>query len=287
MSALDAATPTANESAKSSPAASATTDATPDTQAPTVPTNVVATAAGASQIDLSWDASTDNSGFVAGYRIYRNGATTPTATVTSGTSYQDTGLAANTTYSYTVSAYDAAATPNESAKSSPAASATTAAATSATFLPVADSYVDSGTSETNYGTNTALRVDASPTIVRSYLRFNLTGLTGTVTGATLQVWADTAHSDGYDVFGVANTTWIESGAGSITYANAPPLAATKTGSSGPVAAATLTGVDVTPLVTGNGLISFALTTPSTTALRMQSRENARPPQLLVTTAPPP
>ncbi len=286
VSALDAATPTANESAKSSPPASATTDATPDTQAPTVPSNVVATAAGSSQIDLSWDASTDNSGFVAGYRIYRNGATTPTATVTSGTSYQDTGLAANTTYSYTVSAYDAAATPNESAKSSPAASATTAAATSATFLPVADSYVDSSAASTNYGTNTALRVDASPT-VRSYLRFNLTGLTGTVTGATLQVWADTALSDGYDVFGVANTTWIESGAGSITSANAPPLAATKTGSSGPVAAATLTGVDVTPLVTGNGLISIALTTPSTTALRMQSRENARPPQLLVTTATPP
>lgn len=92
-----------------------------DTQAPTTPTNLTATAVSSSQINLSWSASTDNVG-VAGYRIYRNGGTTPIATVTSGTTYQNTGLTFAKSYTYTVAAYDAAG--NISAKSS-AATATT------------------------------------------------------------------------------------------------------------------------------------------------------------------
>jgi uncharacterized repeat protein (TIGR03806 family) len=79
---------------------------TPDTTAPTTPGTPTATAAGASQIDLSWAASTDDVG-VSGYRIFRNGATTPLATV-STTTYSDTGLTPSTAYSYTVRAVDAA-----------------------------------------------------------------------------------------------------------------------------------------------------------------------------------
>lgn len=43
-----------------------------DSEAPTTPTNLTATAASSSQINLSWDASTDNVG-VAGYKIYTDG----------------------------------------------------------------------------------------------------------------------------------------------------------------------------------------------------------------------
>jgi hypothetical protein len=94
-----------------------------DTQPPTVPASVVATGSSSSQIDLSWTASTDNVG-VVGYRIYRGGALLTTANVTS---YSDTGLSPSTTYSYQVSAVDAAG--NESAKSN-SVSATTGGATS-------------------------------------------------------------------------------------------------------------------------------------------------------------
>jgi hypothetical protein len=92
----------------------------PDTEAPTTPTNLAATAVSSSQIDLSWTASTDNIG-VAGYKVYRDGMEIDT---TSSTSYSDNGLASATSYSYTVQAYDHAN--NLSAQSS-AASATTAA----------------------------------------------------------------------------------------------------------------------------------------------------------------
>lgn len=91
----------------------------PDTTAPSVPTSLEATVTG-NRIDLTWAASTDAVG-VAGYRIYRNGASQALATVTT-TSYSDTSVVPGTTYSYAVLAFDAAG--NESALSA-SASATT------------------------------------------------------------------------------------------------------------------------------------------------------------------
>ncbi len=85
--------------------------AMPDTQAPTAPSNLTSTAAGATQIDLSWTASTDNVG-VTGYLVERcqgSGCTAFTQVATPATTtYSDTGLTANTTYNYRVRATDAA-----------------------------------------------------------------------------------------------------------------------------------------------------------------------------------
>src|SRR5207253_3205084 len=90
--------------------ATATTQA-PDTQPPTAPTNLTATAVGGGQINLNWTASTDNVG-VTGYRLARcqgSGCTDFAHLGTStGTTYSDAGLIANTSYSYQVQATDAA-----------------------------------------------------------------------------------------------------------------------------------------------------------------------------------
>src|ERR1700741_4568595 len=68
----------------------------PDTMAPTVPQNLTAAAAGPTQVGLNWTASTDSGGAgLAGYRVFRDGAQ---ITTTTGTTYSDTGLTANTTY---------------------------------------------------------------------------------------------------------------------------------------------------------------------------------------------
>ena len=84
---------------------------TPDTQAPTAPTGLSATAVSASQIDLAWTASTDNVA-VAGYRVERcQGAACTTFVqigAPTGTTYNDTGLTTATTYRYRVRAADAA-----------------------------------------------------------------------------------------------------------------------------------------------------------------------------------
>lgn len=83
-----------------------------DTSAPSVPAGVQITATASSSIALTWSASTDNVGVVR-YDIFRNGTLLTSAT---GTSHTDSGLAASTTYSYTVRACDAAG--NCSAQSS-------------------------------------------------------------------------------------------------------------------------------------------------------------------------
>ncbi len=155
-----------------------------------------------------------------------------------------------------------------------------AATTSTTFVPVADSYVDSSATTTNRGTATQLRVDASP-IVNSYLRFSVTGLTGPVSSATLRVFATSSQATGYTANAVADNTWGET---TITYANAPAIGAS-VGASGAVAANTWTAVDVTSYITGNGTVSFALKTTNSTALAMASRETgANAPQLVIAAA---
>ena len=80
-----------------------------DTEAPSVPTGLAASAVSGTQVNLSWSASTDNVG-VTGYYVYLNDQ--PLATTTT-TSFSHTGLTAGSTYNYRVSAYDAV--PNHSA----------------------------------------------------------------------------------------------------------------------------------------------------------------------------
>jgi chitodextrinase len=84
----------------------------PDTTPPSAPAGLTVTAVSTSQINLSWTASTDNVG-VTGYKVERcqvaacsNFAQIATP---SGTTFNDTGLAGSTSYSYRVRATDAAA----------------------------------------------------------------------------------------------------------------------------------------------------------------------------------
>jgi len=84
----------------------------PDGVAPSTPTGLSGSAASPSQINLGWTASTDNVG-VTGYRVYRNGVLL--TTLGNVIVYQNTGLTASTSYSYTVQAFDAAG--NASAQS--------------------------------------------------------------------------------------------------------------------------------------------------------------------------
>jgi len=77
--------------------------------APIAPSSLAAIAVSTSQINLTW---TDNSTNESGFRIERspdNGSWSEIATVGSGvSSYQNTGLAASTTYYYRVRAYNGA-----------------------------------------------------------------------------------------------------------------------------------------------------------------------------------
>ena len=76
----------------------------PDTQAPTMPGTPTLTSATTTTVAITWTASTDNVG-VDHYVIYRGGAQVGTSTTNS---YTDGNLTPNTSYTYTVTAVDAA-----------------------------------------------------------------------------------------------------------------------------------------------------------------------------------
>ena len=162
----------------------------PDTTSPSVPTNPTATAASSTQVNLSWTVSTDNVG-VTGYKIFRNGGATPIGT-SSTNSYSDTSVSAGNTYTYTVSAYDAAG--NESAKSA-SAGATTPCAAPATTKGVATTSVDL----TDAGTYKIWsRIMAPDTTKNSYV-LQIDGDCGTIVGdsaiaANSWTWVD--YKDG-------------------------------------------------------------------------------------------
>lgn len=114
----------------------------PDTQAPTVPTNLAAGALSSSQINLTWTVSSDNVA-VTGYDVYRNGSKVGTS---ASASYIDTGLSASTMYSYNIDAFDAAG--NKSAQTSSVSASTPAQSGggSGGFLPQGQGWHDMGAS---------------------------------------------------------------------------------------------------------------------------------------------
>ncbi len=95
----------------------------------TAPTNLTATSASSSQINLTWGAATETGGTISQYRIERcqgSGCSTFAQVATStSTSYNDAALTAATTYTYRVRASDAS---GNTGPYSNVASATTAAA---------------------------------------------------------------------------------------------------------------------------------------------------------------
>jgi hypothetical protein len=202
----------------------------------------------------------------------------PTNTPTFTPTATSTPLATNTP---TRTPTATATSPNPPTNTPSATPTNTGSTSSFTFIPIADSYVNETSSTTNYGSLSTLRADNSP-IVRSYLRFNVQGLSSSVTRATLRVFANTASSVGCSANSLSNNTWTES---TINYNNAPPLGSV-IGSTGPFGAGVWINIDVTGYVTGNGTYNLGLTTSSNTAISFASRQaGATAPQLIVETTP--
>jgi hypothetical protein len=241
---------------------------------PASPTNLKTTVVSGTQINLSWSASTDNTG-VRGYSIYRDGVLVNTVDQNT-LNYSDTSLNPSTTYVYRVDGFDGSG--NHSALSA-SKSATTRSTATYAFNPVADAYVAGDFATTNFGTSATLKADTSP-VFQSYLRFNVGDINGTVTQATLRLYTTSSSATGYQISRVNNQSWEES---SVIYNNAPAVGGV-IGSSGNFATGNWTSVDVTSLITGSGIYDFALTTTSTSTLNFNSREaSSNQPRLIVET----
>jgi hypothetical protein len=114
------------------------------------------------------------------------------------------------------------------------------------------------------------------------MRFNVQHLVGTPAYATLRVFSNSAANSGVGVGG-AGSAWDEL---SLTSANAPAIGPA-IASVPSLTAGTWVDFDAAPLVSGNGQVTFAITTASTVGKSFSSREGANPPQLIVGVRPPP
>lgn len=152
-----------------------------------------------------------------------------------------------------------------------------------TFGASADAHVDEASSTTNYGTATVIRTDGGTGVnVESYLRFDVSGLTGPLQSATLRLYASTGTVDGPAVYATSNT-WTETG---ITWSTRPGRTSSAVDDKGAIASNTWVEFNVTPLVSGDGTYSFDLAqaVTNTDGLDFSSREGSFPPQLVLTMA---
>jgi hypothetical protein len=147
--------------------------------------------------------------------------------------------------------------------------------------PAADAYVNSDHPTNHYGSASMLRVDTSPTM-RSYLRFDLRGLAGSIQTATLEVYANSRSASGYEVH-TASIGWSE---GTIDYRNAPKPGS-KVAAVGKFEAGSWTKSDVTGAVRTGTEVGFVLVGRSKTQIDLASRNDsnvAHQPILVLTLA---
>jgi hypothetical protein len=262
-----------------------------DGEPPTPPTDLSATAPSSTRVDLSWTASHDNVGVTA-YDLYRNAGTSPIATTTpqaagcsssSVCTLSDTTVVASTPYTYTVVARDFR---SNTSQPSNTASVTTPAGGGGTgtftFPASADAKVLEANPSTNSGLSTTLKTDGgSDPDIESYLRFDVTGLSGAATSAKLRVCSSSdGTQNGPAAYSVANNSWGET---TITWNMRPARGTTAFDDKGSVSANTCVDFDVSSLVPGNGTYSFALATDSSDGVSFNSREvSTNPPALIVT-----
>lgn len=149
-----------------------------------------------------------------------------------------------------------------------------------TFVADADAHVDEAEPSANFGRRNRLRVDGgSDSDVQTYLRFNVSGLSGSVKAAHLRVYAMSRTANAPVVYAAANS-WSETG---ITWNTRPPALASTLADVGSIAAGSWVEWDVTKLVTAAGTYSFVLVGDSSDGVTMTSREGGVAPELVVAT----
>ncbi|HEY2923956.1 MAG TPA: DNRLRE domain-containing protein, partial [Candidatus Eisenbacteria bacterium] len=163
----------------------------------------------------------------------------------------------------------------------------TAAPSQVVLNPAHDTRVDSSIPTTNFGSSNYLRVkgfSVTSATHHSYLKFNVTGLTGTVQSAKIRLYVTDESNDGGSIFTVSNnypgttTPWLESG---VTWNNAPTIGGTPLDQKGAVALNTWVEFTVTPAISGNGIYSFGMTSGSANSAQYSSKEGANIPELVL------
>jgi hypothetical protein len=150
---------------------------------------------------------------------------------------------------------------------------------------LADAQVRSANPTRNYGTLTELRTRegnaSNPITYHSYLKFEVTGLSGSIASAKLRLFATASNSTGILVYS-SDSGWTETG---INWNNAPLLGILR-GSSGAMTQNTWVEITLpTSMFTVNQAYTLVLVGESSQSAYFSSKEGTNDPQLILTVGP--
>ena len=135
------------------------------------------------------------------------------------------GLVSNTR-TFTINSATPTPTPTPTSTPTPTPTATPTPSPPSPLSPLADARVRSSSGTSNYGTDTDIRtrLSSSSSNYESYLKFNLSGVSGGITKATLRLYGRLSGTSSsgipVSIFAVSSTTWTETG---ITWNNKPTV----------------------------------------------------------------
>ncbi|MEB3346444.1 GEVED domain-containing protein [Aquimarina gracilis] len=216
----------------------------PDTQAPSAPSNIVASAITSNSATLNWTASTDNVG-VTQYNISVNGSAAGTST---NTSFALTGLSPLTTYNVSITAQDAAGNVSNAGTTS----FTTIDGSSVTYCDSASTNVSD-----EFISRVELNTINNASGAQFYSDFsnistNLSeGQTYSIT--VTPTWTGTVYAEAYAVWIDYNNNGAFTDSGELVWSKSPSTDATNTGSFTVPTGTSLTSVRMRVSMKYNGI----------------------------------
>ena len=149
-----------------------------------------------------------------------------------------------------------------------------------TFTAEADARVEEANRNSNFGTSSYLFVDGtSNPRTESFIRFTVSGVTGTIQSAQLRVFVTSNSSNNSPALYGANNSWTES---AITWNNRPERTSGILDNKGSSQTNSWLDYNVSAAVSGNGTYTFVLAADSADGIRFSAREGSQPPQLVIT-----
>lgn len=151
-----------------------------------------------------------------------------------------------------------------------------------TLTPVADSYVRSNATGTNFGNDTTIQSQntggKNAVVYQPFWRYSVGALPATPTSAKIRLFVTDASATSGQLFRTSSAAWSETG---ITWNNKPTTTGSSLGASRNAPLGQWVEFDVTSTVTAAGEYSFTLTNPSNDLVAFSSRQGANAPQLVL------
>ncbi|MCG8603759.1 IPT/TIG domain-containing protein, partial [bacterium] len=152
------------------------------------------------------------------------------------------------------------------------------------FNPQHDTRVRSSEPGKNYGHSDVVKVRKASAFHYSFLKFDLSSLSGPIVSAKLRLVVVEGGSDGGAIYAVSNNydgssePWEEFG---VKWTNAPEIDSDPLDSVGSVSEGDVIEFDVSEAITGSGIYSFGLKNTSSDPVDYSSKEGNFPPELVI------